>query len=181
MNAELAKSLRLWKMKTIYNRPGDWVYASPAKKGTQPYWPKSIYRVYIKRAADKIGLREIGVRPAILRFSITNEFDESDARFVARNTRQLLRIAGLTPSAPHFTLPPLASNDLLGRPSVKIIELVRRIWVEFMRPFEQRATPAVHVTSSNVVNKINRTFGIVAALADVTAPQKLVESGTQRH
>jgi integrase len=58
MNAELAKSLRLWKMKTIYNRPGDWVYASPAKKGTQPYWPKSIYRVYIKRAADKIGLRK---------------------------------------------------------------------------------------------------------------------------
>ena len=43
-------------MKTIYNCPSDWVYASPAKKGTQPYWPKSIYRVYIKRAADKIGL-----------------------------------------------------------------------------------------------------------------------------
>ncbi|HET6889476.1 MAG TPA: tyrosine-type recombinase/integrase [Pyrinomonadaceae bacterium] len=58
MNAELAKALRLWKMKTIYNRPSDWVYASPAKKGTQPYCPKSIYRVYIKRAADKIGLRK---------------------------------------------------------------------------------------------------------------------------
>ena len=58
MNAEMAKALRLWKMKTIYNRPSDWVYASPAKKGTQPYWPKSIYRVYIKRAADKIGLQK---------------------------------------------------------------------------------------------------------------------------
>ena len=58
MNSELAKARRLWKMKTIYNRPNDWVYASPAKKGTQPYWPKSIYRVYIKRAADKIGLRK---------------------------------------------------------------------------------------------------------------------------
>ena len=58
MNSELAKALRLWKMKTTYNRPSDWVYASPAKKGTQPYWPKSIYRVYIKRAADKIGLRK---------------------------------------------------------------------------------------------------------------------------
>lgn len=32
--------------------------ASPAKKGKQPYWTKSIYRVYIKRAADKIGLRK---------------------------------------------------------------------------------------------------------------------------
>ena len=58
LNSELAKALRLWKMKTTYNRPDDWVYASPAKNGTQPYWPKSIYRVYIKRAADKIGLKK---------------------------------------------------------------------------------------------------------------------------
>jgi integrase len=58
LNSELAKALRLWKMKTIYNRPDDWVYASPAKNGTQPYWPTSIYRVYIKRAAKKIGLKK---------------------------------------------------------------------------------------------------------------------------
>jgi integrase len=58
MNADMAKALRLWKMKTIYSRPSDWVYASPAKNGTQPYWPKSIYRVYIKRAAEKIGLQK---------------------------------------------------------------------------------------------------------------------------
>src|SRR4030095_11588234 len=58
VNSELAKAFRLWKMKTIYNRPSDWVYASPAKNGTQPYWPKSIYRVYIKRAADRIGLKK---------------------------------------------------------------------------------------------------------------------------
>jgi len=56
MNAELAKALRLWKMKTIYNRPDDWVYASPATNGKQPYWPNSIYRVYIKPAAEEIGL-----------------------------------------------------------------------------------------------------------------------------
>jgi integrase len=58
LNAELAKALRLWKMKTIYNRPDDWVYASVAMNGTQPYWPNSIYRVYIKRAAKKIGLKK---------------------------------------------------------------------------------------------------------------------------
>ena len=58
LNQELAKALRLWKMKTIYNRPDDWVYASVAKNGTQPYWPNSIYRVYIKRAAKKIGLKK---------------------------------------------------------------------------------------------------------------------------
>lgn len=55
LNSELAKALRLWKMKTIYNRRSDWVCASPAKNGTQPYWPTPIYRVYMKRAADKIG------------------------------------------------------------------------------------------------------------------------------
>jgi hypothetical protein len=32
------------------------VYASPAMKGTQPYWPNSIFRVYIKPAAKKVGL-----------------------------------------------------------------------------------------------------------------------------
>lgn len=58
LNSELAKALRLWKMKTTYNRPDDWVYASPAKNGTQPYWPTSIYRVYIKRAAKKVGLKK---------------------------------------------------------------------------------------------------------------------------
>ncbi|HKG61649.1 MAG TPA: site-specific integrase [Pyrinomonadaceae bacterium] len=56
LNTELAKSLRLWKMKTNYNRPDDWVYASPTMNGTQPYWPNSIFRVYIKPAAKKIGL-----------------------------------------------------------------------------------------------------------------------------
>ena len=40
------------------NRPSDGVYASPANNGAQPYWPKSIHRVYIKRAADKIGLQK---------------------------------------------------------------------------------------------------------------------------
>ena len=32
--------------------------ASVAMNGTQPYWPNSIYRVYIKRAAKKIGLKK---------------------------------------------------------------------------------------------------------------------------
>ncbi len=58
MDTELANALWLWKQETIYNHPTDWVYASPAKNGMQPYWPSSIYRVYIKRAAEKIGLQK---------------------------------------------------------------------------------------------------------------------------
>jgi len=55
MSPEVAKALRLSKMKTIYNRPDDWVFASPATNGKQPYWPNSIFRVYIKPAAEQIG------------------------------------------------------------------------------------------------------------------------------
>lgn len=58
LNEDLARALRLWKMKTIYNRPDDWVYASLPMNGTQPYWPNSIYRVYIKRAAKLVGLKK---------------------------------------------------------------------------------------------------------------------------
>lgn len=56
MDPELANSLWLWKQETPYRAPADWVYASPAKKGKQPYWPNSIYRVYIKPAAERIGI-----------------------------------------------------------------------------------------------------------------------------
>jgi integrase len=58
LDAELANSLWLWKQETPYNGPSDWVYASPAKNGRQPYWPSSIYRVYIKRAAEGTGLKK---------------------------------------------------------------------------------------------------------------------------
>src|SRR5687767_10065254 len=52
MNPEMAKALRLWKMKTIYNHPASGCMQAPAEKGKQPYWPKFIYRVYIKRASS---------------------------------------------------------------------------------------------------------------------------------
>jgi integrase len=61
MDTELANTLWLWKQESPYHAPSDWVYASPAKKGKQPYWPNSIYRVYINPAAEKIGLtKKIG-------------------------------------------------------------------------------------------------------------------------
>ena len=58
LDAELAAKLWLWKQETPYDRAADWVYASPAKNGTQPYWPNSIYRVYIKRGAEKAGIKK---------------------------------------------------------------------------------------------------------------------------
>jgi len=58
IDAELARSLWLWKQESIYHASSDWIYASPAKNGKQPYWPNSIYRVYIKPAVVEIGLNK---------------------------------------------------------------------------------------------------------------------------
>jgi integrase len=58
IDSELASTLWLWKQESLYPAATDWVYASPAKHGKQPYWPNSIYRVYIRPAAEKIGLNK---------------------------------------------------------------------------------------------------------------------------
>ena len=48
IGAELAEILFAWRERCAYNQQEDWVFASPATKGRQPYWPSSIYRVYLK-------------------------------------------------------------------------------------------------------------------------------------
>lgn len=48
IGAEVAEILWAWRQRCAYNQPQDWVFASPAKEGKQPYWPSSIYRVYLK-------------------------------------------------------------------------------------------------------------------------------------
>lgn len=48
IGAEVAEILFAWRSRCAYNQPEDWVFASPAKKGKQPYWPSSIYRVYLQ-------------------------------------------------------------------------------------------------------------------------------------
>ena len=39
-----------------YQRPGDWIFASPHKAGIQPYWPGSLFRAHIKPALLKAGI-----------------------------------------------------------------------------------------------------------------------------
>ena len=40
------------------SRPEDWVFASPQKKGTQPYWPGSLYRAHLEHALDKAAITQ---------------------------------------------------------------------------------------------------------------------------
>lgn len=58
IGAELAEILFAWRSHCAYNQPQDWVFASPAKKGKQPYWPNSIYRVYLKPALRELGITD---------------------------------------------------------------------------------------------------------------------------
>jgi integrase len=48
IDAAVAEILWAWRLRCCYNQPNDWVFASPARKGKQPYWPNSICRVYLK-------------------------------------------------------------------------------------------------------------------------------------
>jgi integrase len=58
IDAELGEALWSWRLHCPYNQQDDWVFASPHGKGKQPYWPSSLYRVYLKPALEAIGITE---------------------------------------------------------------------------------------------------------------------------
>src|SRR5260370_23241781 len=55
MNPEIADMLWRWRLETPYNKPGDWIFASPHKAGIQPYWPGSLFRAHVKPGASESG------------------------------------------------------------------------------------------------------------------------------
>jgi integrase len=58
---ELAEALLNWRSMSAYNQEGDWVFASPEKQGTQPYWPENPMRRHIRPAAKLCGIeKQIG-------------------------------------------------------------------------------------------------------------------------
>jgi len=56
LEASVAEDLWLWKQSSPYNRPADWVFASPWTNGRQPLWPDSLLRRWIKPAAKRVGI-----------------------------------------------------------------------------------------------------------------------------
>lgn len=56
LEASVAEDLWLWKQSSLYNRPEDWVFASPWTKGKQPLWPDSLLKRWIKPAAKRVGI-----------------------------------------------------------------------------------------------------------------------------
>jgi len=42
----------------FYTKPDDWVWASPHKKGIQPYWLTTLMRYFIHPAAKAVGIEK---------------------------------------------------------------------------------------------------------------------------
>jgi integrase len=45
-----------WRQESVYAKPEDWVWASPHKKGSDPYWPQTIMQRFIRPAAAAVGI-----------------------------------------------------------------------------------------------------------------------------
>jgi integrase len=60
LDAYLAEALRRWQEYTPYRKPDDWIFASPATSGKNPYWGQTLMRSFICPAAVKIGIAHIG-------------------------------------------------------------------------------------------------------------------------
>jgi integrase len=56
LDPRLADALLLWRQETRYKAPNDWVFASPATRGRNPYWGQCIMRTFIRSAALKVGI-----------------------------------------------------------------------------------------------------------------------------
>ncbi len=52
----LAEVLKAWLARCPYDQLHDWVFASPDKKGSQPYWPTSAMENHIRPAAVRAGI-----------------------------------------------------------------------------------------------------------------------------
>jgi integrase len=59
--ADVLTVLREQRERTPYPADSDWVFASPVKKGKEPYWPDSALVDFVKPAARRAGItKEIG-------------------------------------------------------------------------------------------------------------------------
>jgi integrase len=57
---ELLDLLREWHSISPFNKPDDWIFASPYTKGQRPFWPSQLLKKHIKPVALAAGLPSIG-------------------------------------------------------------------------------------------------------------------------
>jgi integrase len=56
LDTELAEQLWNWRHRARYNQPEDWIFASPHRRGRQPYWPGALFRVQLKPGLEAAGI-----------------------------------------------------------------------------------------------------------------------------
>jgi len=56
LDPELAEALLMWRRQSPYPTDDDWIFASPASGGRNPYWSSSLFRVYIRPALKAAGI-----------------------------------------------------------------------------------------------------------------------------
>lgn len=88
---QLAEAMKAWHVTCPYPAPGDWVWASPFKNGTQPY-SYTMLREIITAAAKKAGLERVGWHT--LRHSYRSWLDETGAPMTVQ--QNLMRHASIT-------------------------------------------------------------------------------------
>lgn len=95
-----AQDLRAWREKSAYNRPTDWVFASPLMKGKQPLWPDSLMQDHIKPVARRVGItKPIGWHTFRHTFSTLLRANKEDVKVV----QELLRHASIRTTLDVYT------------------------------------------------------------------------------
>jgi len=59
LSDHLIAELLLWRGQTAYAKQDDYVFASHIRQGRQPYWMSRLMQVYIKPAAQRIGIQHL--------------------------------------------------------------------------------------------------------------------------
>ena len=57
LDSRLADKLLQWRSVCPYNQDSDYIFASPYKHGTQPYWPTSAMENHVRPAAKRAGIK----------------------------------------------------------------------------------------------------------------------------
>jgi integrase len=100
MDEHISKALTAWRQESVYTAPGDWVWASVHKQGTQPLWLSTIMRYYIQPAARRVGInKKIGWHTFRHTFSTLIKSLGVDAKVV----QELLRHASFKTTMDGYT------------------------------------------------------------------------------
>jgi integrase len=58
LDERVAADLWLWKQATQFTNPEDWIFASPRKGGSEPYWPGTVLAKIVQPAARRAGIQK---------------------------------------------------------------------------------------------------------------------------